>query len=284
MNTAQLSWWNTLPQNIDPTFFTVFGFPIRWYGLMYLAAFYTCYKLHVYYIKKDKLNFSMQHLENYAAWLIGGILLGGRLGYVFFYNFDYYISHPTEILLPVKFVNGSIQFTGISGMSYHGGLIGATVGASYYVLKNKIGYWMASNLAFTTIPLGYTWGRIGNFLNGELYGRATDAPIGMLFPTDRTEQLRHPSQLYEAFSEGILLFGVILLARKHNFFKNHIMAVYIFGYGFFRFIVEYFREPDAHLPLEEQFLHLSRGQLLCVGMMLTGIGFAWWRRNRAYNK
>jgi phosphatidylglycerol---prolipoprotein diacylglyceryl transferase len=276
------SWWNELPLHMDGTLLTIGNFPIRYYGLMYLAAFFTCYQAMAIIIKREKLPINAVQLEGLATWIIGGILIGARLGYVFFYNFSYYIKHPFEMIIPFSF-EGGFHFTGIAGMSYHGGLIGAVLAGSYFIRKHKLDYWMVVNLSFTAAPLGYTWGRIGNFLNGELYGRVTNSPIGMLFPMDttgpgNTPQLRHPSQLYEAFSEGVLLFAIIWFLRSKGQFKHHIMSLYLIGYGTARYIVEFFREPDAHIGLN--MLGQSRGQMLCLIMILAGIGLWVYRQKR----
>ncbi len=154
-------------------------------------------------------------------------------------------------------------------MSYHGGLIGAFLGSSYCLYKNKMDYWTFNNLGFMAAPIGYTWGRLGNFINGELYGRDTDSPIGMLFPMDRTQSLRHPSQLYELFFEGIILFLILQWLYRKPWFKNHMVAFYVIGYGTFRFFIEFFREPDAHLGLRA--FGLSRGQELCLTMVTIGV-------------
>jgi len=273
------SWWNLLPQQMDGTLITIGNFPIRYYGLMYLAAFFTVFQTMKKIIADEKLPISRVQLEGLSTWIIVGILLGARFGYIFFYNLGYYLDHPLEIILPVRFDNG-IRFTGISGMSYHGGLIGAVVGGSLFIHKQKLNYWMTVNLAFTAAPLGYTWGRIGNFLNGELYGRKTDAAIGMLFPNADGEALRHPSQLYEAFGEGILLFAVMYYLRKKFNLGKHMMGIYLIGYGTVRFIVEFFREPDAHIGLNT--LGMSRGQILCAVMIIAGTGLIVYRRNKAH--
>jgi phosphatidylglycerol:prolipoprotein diacylglycerol transferase len=265
------TWWNLLPTTFDGTLVTVGSFPIRYYGLMYLLAFLTAYKVMQYTIKRENIDFKAEHLEGMMTWIIGGILIGARLGYVFFYNFSYYSQHLGEILMPFSF-EGGFHFTGISGMSYHGGLIGATIGGLLYLRKNKLSFWTAANLAATATPLGYTWGRWGNFLNGELYGRPTDSSIGMLFPADKTQLLRHPSQLYEAFGEGLVLFAILFSIRIYfPKLREHIMGLYLIGYGIIRYIIEYFREPDAHLGLNS--LGFSRGQLLCIAMIIAGIIF-----------
>ncbi len=242
---------------------------------MYIFAFATGYFIMKKFNKDENGLISNEHLEGLLVWSMAGIILGARLGYVFFYDFPYYSRHLVEIFSPFSF-EGGFKVRGISGMSYHGGLIGALLCASIYLKKYRLPFWKVMNLGFAAAPLAYTWGRLGNFLNNELYGRVTDSPLGMLFQGDMTGKLRHPSQLYEAFFEGIVLFLVIWALRKRKSFKDQIVSVYIFGYGFFRFFIEFFREPDAHIGLSSA--GLSRGQYLCLSMMVFAIGLFFFRR------
>lgn len=152
---------------------------------------------------------------------------------------------------------------------YHGGLIGVIVGALLYCRKNQISFWEAADLFIPAIPLGYTFGRLGNFINGELYGRITSRSIGMFFPHAPGNALRHPTQLYEAFFEGIFLFCILWLSRKQLKPAGASIAVYLMGYGCVRFFIEFFREPDEHLGFVA--LSLTMGQLLCLSMMAGGL-------------
>ena len=202
------------------------------------------------------------------------MIIGARLGEVFFYNFSYFVQHPLEIFLPFSFSNG-VQFTGISGMSYHGGVIGIILFSIWFFRKQKIDFWRFADLIVPSIPLGYTFGRLGNFINGELWGRITAVPWGMYFPLDPTQSLRHPSQLYEAFFEGIFLFVILWLLRKKKYVDGFLMGLYIFGYGFVRFMIEFFREPDFMVG------PVSIGQVLCSLMMAIGVIIILWRRHVA---
>jgi len=267
--TSFWTWWQHLPEHMDPVIFQIGSFRLQYYGLMYLVAFGVTYLLAKYRLKtEDRWQFDVEHLQGLITAMIIGLIIGARLGYVLFYNLDYYIAHPLEIILPFEFRNG-IRFTGISGMSYHGGLIGAFIGLCWYSQKNKLGIGNSADLLAPCGSLGYTFGRIGNFINGELWGRITTAPIGMHFPHAPGEGLRHPSQLYEAFGEGILLFIVLWSLRHRLRAPGTTFALYIVGYGTARFIIEYFREPDAHLGFI--FLSFSMGQILCGLMVLLGI-------------
>jgi phosphatidylglycerol:prolipoprotein diacylglycerol transferase len=208
-----------------------------------------------------------------------GVLVGGRLGYVFFYNFSYYIDHPIEILIPFRHDAHGWHFSGISGMSYHGGLIGCMVGCWLFIRKTRDDYWNLSDLFFPAAPLGYTFGRLANFINGELWGRETTSAMGMAFPDAPGEGLRHPSQLYEGVFEGLVLFALLWTVRKKGLPKGSMAGLYLIGYGFFRFFIEYFREPDAHLGFV--FLNFSMGQMLCLGMMGLGGAILFWRARAA---
>lgn len=268
-----IHWWQYLPSKMDPTIFTIGNFPIRWYGMMYIVAFTVAYFMAKYRLKSEKLPYTTEFLSNAVTWAILGLLLGARIGYVLFYNFEWFLSNPLSIIMPFAKVNDSWQFTGISGMSYHGGAIGVAVAWVLFTRKEKIRLFDLTDLMIPGIPLAFTFGRLGNFINGELYGRVTDAAIGMYFPAAREVVLRHPSQLYEAFFEGIVLFAILWPLRKFKPFPGFISGLYVFGYGFFRFFIEYFRQPDEHLGFV--FLNFSMGQILCFAMMLAA-GIIWY--------
>ncbi len=264
------SWWQHLPENIDPVIFQIGSFKLQYYGLMYIVAFAISYFLVWYRIKNEqRFEVSTDQLKDLMTYIILGLIIAARLGYVVFYNLPYYLDHPLEIILPFSFANG-FHFTGISGMSYHGGLIGILFAGWLYVRKSKLNPWDVIDLFFSAAPLGYTFGRLGNFINGELYGRVTESPIGMYFPLAQTKELRHPSQLYEAFFEGIFLFAVLWGVRKMKLPRGSMIALYLIGYGLVRFIIEYFREPDEHLGFV--LFSFSMGQVLCFMMILCGIG------------
>ena len=263
-------WWQHLPQNINPVLFEIGWFKVQYYGLSYIVAFALTYILVLYRIKhEERFAFSKDQVNDITTYAILGLIIGARLGYVLFYNFAYYLRHPLEIFLPFSFSNG-FAFTGISGMSYHGGLIGALLAVTWYIRKNKLEFWDVMDLYFTVVPLGYTFGRLGNFMNGELFGRVTSSPIGMHFPQAPNSALRHPSQLYEAFFEGIFLFVILWSIRKIKKPRGAMLAFYVIGYGVVRFFIEFFRQPDAHIGFI--FLSFSMGQILCALMILGGIG------------
>ena len=270
-----ISAWQHLPSQISPTLFSIGSFQLRYYSLMYLVAFAVVYLLFAYRIKRREIKFTTDMMQDYMVWAMIGLIVGARLGYALFYNFSYYMSHPLEIIMPFDFSNG-FRFVGLSGMSYHGGLIGVLLVTIYFCRKRNINWWQFGDWLCAAAPLGYMFGRFGNFLNGELWGRVTTVPWGMYFPLDATGSLRHPSQLYEALFEGLFLFVVLWGMRKRSPFDGFLIGLYVFGYGLVRFIIEFFREPDAHLGFVLGFN--TMGQVLCTLMMLAGIAVMLWRR------
>jgi phosphatidylglycerol:prolipoprotein diacylglycerol transferase len=270
--------WQHLPAQISPTIFSFGSFQLRYYSMMYPVAFAVVYFLTLYRIKNEGYEYTAETIQDYLVWAMLGVIIGGRFGYALFYNFGYYFHHPLEIILPFDFSHG-FKFIGISGMSYHGGLIGVVIVFILFCRKHKFNPWYFGDLFCPAIPLGYTFGRIGNFINGELFGRVTTMPWGMYFPFDLTLSLRHPSQLYEALFEGIVLFILLWLIRKKKMFDGFLVGIYICGYGFVRFFIEFFREPDYQLGLVLGFM--SMGQVLCLLMMAAGIGILIWRKNAA---
>jgi len=271
---AFLNWWQHLPGKMNPVIFELGPLKPQYYGLMYIIAFAVTYALVRYRIKREAaFDIEPEKMADLATAMILGLIVGARLGYVLFYNLPYYARHPLEIFLPFEFTDG-VRFIGFSGMSYHGGLIGVILSAWLYIRRAGLDFCEMVDLFVPVIPLGYTFGRLGNFINGELFGRETTAMIGMYFPTAPGVALRHPSQLYEAFFEGIFLFVVLWNLRKGCRVKGAMLAYYLFGYGTVRFVIEYFRQPDAHLGFV--LLSFSLGQLLCIAMLVAGILLYLW--------
>ena len=258
--------WSHIPEHINPVIFSVGPLQVRWYGTMYLLPFLVVYFIAAYRNKSENLNYTKMTFVDYLLWAILGCIIGSRLGYVLLYNLDYYLANPLKIFLPVNISNGGYE--ALSGLSYHGGFVGILLATVVFCYIKKIDFWHFSDTVVLGIPLGYTFGRLGNFLNGELYGRVTTSPWGMYFPLDPTHQLRHPSQLYEAFFEGLLLFAILWNLRKIKLFDGFIFSLYIIGYGTARFFVEFVREPDVQLELA--FGCFTMGQMLCLCMILTG--------------
>lgn len=259
--------WRHIPSHLSPNLLEIGSFQLRYYSLMYLAAFACTYFLVMHRIRREGYPYTAETVQDYFVWAILGVILGGRFGYVLFYNLGYFLKHPMEIIFPFDFTDG-FRFVGINGMSYHGGVIAVLIASIIFCRKRKIAFWRFADLVCPAIPLGYTFGRIGNFINGELYGRATTVPWGMVFPQDPLHLLRHPSQLYEAFFEGVVLFVVLWLVRKRNSVEGGLFAFYLIGYGAIRFFIEFFREPDVQLGFVLG--PFSMGQLLCFVMIAAG--------------
>ncbi len=270
-----LSFYQHLPEKINPFLFQGPFFSLRWYSLMFILAIFSVYFLLKIQKKKSQYLVDLDE-DNLLIYLIIGIVIGGRLGYVFFYDWAYFSQHLWEIFWPwVKNNQGEIIFQGITGMSYHGGLIGAIIAGAIFCYRYSINFWSLADEIVLLIPLGYFWGRIGNFLNGELYGRPTQKPWGMYFQGENF--LRHPSQLYEALGEGLILFGLLwkintICQKKINVKKSFlnkicrpsgsIFLAYIFLYSLIRFMLEFVRQPDEQIGLVGGWL--SQGQILSL--------------------
>lgn len=234
---------------------------------MYLLAFLVVYFVVAYRIKSENLEYEKPIVSDFLLWAILGSLIGGRLGYVLFYDFRFFLTNPLRIFLPVNISTGGYE--ALSGLSYYGGVVGILLVFVFFCYKKRLNYWHFGDIIISGIPLGYTLGRLANFINGELYGRVTSSPLGMYFPLDPTHQLRHPSQLYEAFFEGILLFSILWCLRKTKSFDGFLFSLYFIGYGLSRFFIEFVREPDPQLGYVLG--PFTMGQILCFGMILAGI-------------
>ncbi len=249
---------------IDPVAISLGPLDVRWYALAYLAGFLLGWRYIVYLINGngyDRLERPIKPdaVDDFLPWSILGVVLGGRIGYILFYQFEFYAQYPMEI---IKVWHG--------GMSFHGGAGGAIVAMVLYSRFKNIPLLKFSDLFCCAVPLGLFFGRIANFINGELFGRVSPARWAMVFP-DGGPLPRHPSQLYEAALEGVLLFVVLFMLVRREFIRNHagiISGVFLVGYGASRFIVEFFREPDVEIGyIMDMF---TMGQSLCVPMMIAG--------------
>ncbi|MDR2617327.1 MAG: prolipoprotein diacylglyceryl transferase [Treponema sp.] len=289
------------------------GLPVRWYGLMYIIAFGVAFLLYRRQVRERNFPITEDELSGLFFWGILALVLGARIFSALVYETDdIYRKAPWRIFWPFR--DG--RFTGFQGMSYHGGVIGGLTAILVYSARKKFDYREIGDMFAASIPLGYTFGRLGNFINAELYGRITGSPLGMIFPhggvypgdvnyaviRDGAARLgleavpgfngvlnypRHPSQLYEALFEGIILWAVIWFFRNRKPFKGFLITLYLSGYGLFRFFLEYFREPDAGLgyrielvkndlppALAHPLLSFSTGQILSFGMILLGLAWA----------
>ena len=252
------SQWQNIYSHFDPVAFQLGSISVHWYGLMYAFALLSAIFVAKWFINYDDINISQDTFDGYIWWAEIGVILGARLGYILFYdpNTLYYVTHPWQIFNP--FVNG--EFTGISGMSYHGAFIGFVIASILFCRKHKVSFWFLADIAVLGITFGYIFGRIGNFLNQELIGRATELPWGIYV----NEVLRHPSQLYEAVLEGLLIFIVLVIIRNKKSFDGQLAIIYGILYSIARITAEFFREPDIQLG----FLY---GGWLTMGMLISGL-------------
>lgn len=244
----------------DPAVIRIGSFAIHWYGLMYLLAFAQFLllgRLRIRASRYQALGWSYKDLEDLLFAGVLGVVLGGRLGYTLFYMPGYYLSHPLGIF---KIWEG--------GMSFHGGLLGVLLALAWFAHRRKTSFFVVSDLVAPLVPFGLAFGRLGNFINGELWGRPTDLPWAMIFPM--VDSLpRHPSQIYQLFGEGILL-GVVLWGYSSKPRRiGQVSGLFLLGYGLCRFLVEFAREPDAFLGLLG--LGLSMGQWLSLPMIILGV-------------
>ncbi len=254
--------------HISPEIIRIGPVALRWYGFMYAAGFASSYLLVRRQIQKsvaapkkknrdrDEAAPSVPFLDSLYTYLVLGLILGARIGYILFYDLKSYLNNPLEIFAVWH-----------GGMSFHGGMIGTLLAGYLCCRKFHVNFWQAADLVTVTAPIGLGLGRLGNFINGELYGRVTDVPWAMVFPGGGP-LARHPSQLYEFFLEGVLLFTILWIAKNSRHRDGSMTALCLVLYGLFRFIVEFFREPDAQLGFIAG--PFTMGQILSVLTMLAG--------------
>jgi phosphatidylglycerol:prolipoprotein diacylglycerol transferase len=251
----------TFPQ-FDPVALELGPLAIRWYALAYivgiLLAWWYCRRL----AERPDSGVTRPVLDDLVFWAVIGVVLGGRIGYVLVYNFDHFIQQPLDILRVWE-----------GGMSFHGGMVGVLLAIGFVARKHRLRYFQVSDVVGCATPIGLFLGRLANFVNGELYGRASDAPWAMVFPTDPSALPRHPSQLYQAALEGLVLFAVLFLLVRLGRLKQDgfLSGAFLAGYGLARILGEFFREPDPQLGF--LFGPVTMGQLLSLPMVLVGIWF-----------
>lgn len=246
----------------DPVAVQLGPVAIHWYGLMYLLAFVLVWLLGKRRIAQGKTDLNLRDLEDIIFYGVLGVVIGGRLGYTLFYKTDYYLSHPLEIL-----------YIWEGGMAFHGGLVGVIVAMLYFAHKRGRHLLEIGDFIAPLIPLGLAAGRLGNFINGELWGRPSNVPWAMVFPQAGDTLGRHPSQLYEMGLEGFALFGLLWWFSRRPRPMGQISALFLMGYGVLRFVVEFSREPDDFLGLLTA--GLSMGQLLSLPMIIAGAIIYW---------
>jgi phosphatidylglycerol---prolipoprotein diacylglyceryl transferase len=255
--------------DIDPIFLRLGPLEFRWYGLAYIMGVLGTAALFKRFFQ-PKFNLNEDQLLNMITAGILGILLGGRIGYVLVYDFSYFMSTPLDVFAFWK-----------GGMSYHGGAVGAITGIIVFARLNKLDVWGLLDMLAWGSTIGIFFGRLANFINGELFGRVGDVPWAMVFPGGGS-LARHPSQLYEAFFEGAILFLILwFLFKKARLKAGQLGASYLIFYGVFRFFIEFFRQPDSQLGFV--FGPFSMGQILCFGMIFIGVFFYRFRRKDLFS-
>jgi phosphatidylglycerol:prolipoprotein diacylglycerol transferase len=251
--------------DIDPVALSLGPLQIHWYGLMYLFGFVGVWLLGRY--RSERYGWTSDEVEDLLFYGAIGVILGGRIGYILFYDLANYIEQPLNIFK-----------VWLGGMSFHGGLIGVILAFWYFAKKTNRSFFAVSDFIAPFVPIGLFCGRIGNFINGELWGNVSDVPWAVVFPTGGP-LARHPSQLYEAFLEGIILFIILWFFSQRMRPLGAISGLFLVGYGLFRFLVEFVRVPDEQLG-HLAFGWLTMGQILSSPMILLGLYFIW----RSYNK
>ncbi len=257
---------------IDPVALSLGPLQIHWYGLMYLLGIGGAWWLAARRLYTFDPSWSRDTLSDLVFWVALGVIAGGRLGYVLFYDLGSYFDDPSLILQIWK-----------GGMSFHGGLIGVLLAVGWFARRTNKRYFELMDFIAPLVPIGLGAGRIGNFINAELWGRATDVPWAMVFPTDPLQLARHPSQLYQFALEGVALFAILWIYSSKPRPTMAVTGLFGLCYGVFRFFVEFFREPDAHIGYLA-FGWLTMGQLLCLPMILIGGGMIWWAYTREDGK
>ena len=248
----------TLPYpNIDPVFLRIGPVQLRWYGLMYMLSFIVGFFVLRRYAKYRKLNLSTDDLYDLLFYLILGVMVGGRLGYVIFYDLGSYLHDPLSVFAIWQ-----------GGMSFHGGFIGMILAAIWITRKKGWSFWEIADLVCAAAPIGLGLGRVGNFINGELFGRPSRVAWAMVFPEGGSAP-RHPSQIYEVLLEGVLLFFILRWIYRKNFYRGTVFWAMLAFYGLFRFLVEFVREPDAQIGLDLG--PFTRGQELTFPMLVVGM-------------
>jgi len=258
--------------NIDPVLIEFGPFAVRWYSLAYVAGLIFVWLYMKRLMSRDdlwagKAPAAPLDIDNLLFWATLGVIVGGRLGFVVFYNPAYYLAHPLEI--PVVWRGG---------MSFHGGFLGVVIAVLAFAKRYRLSFWSMIDAAATATPVGLFFGRIANFINGELYGRVTDVPWGVVFPAGGPEP-RHPSQIYEAILEGLVLFAILRIGTHwFHWLKRPglVSGIFALGYGAARLFVEFFRLPDAHIGYLAG--GLTMGMVLSLPMIAVGLGLIIWSR------
>ena len=253
---------------IDPVALAICPLKIHWYGLMYLIGIGAAWLILSRRLNRFDPTWTKEKLSDLVFWVAMGVIVGGRLGYVLFYDLSAYIANPLLILEVWK-----------GGMAFHGGLIGVMLAVWWFGKRNGKSFFQIMDFIAPVVPIGLGAGRIGNFINAELWGKASDVPWAMIFPTDPQQLARHPSQLYQFALEGVALFLILWLYSRKPRPTMAVSGMFALFYGIFRFIVEFVRVPDAQLGYLA-FGWVTMGQILCIPMILGGLLLIWWAYQR----
>ena len=253
---------------IDPVALAIGPLKIHWYGLMYLIGIGAAWLILSRRLNRFDPTWDKEKLSDLVFWVAMGVIVGGRLGYVLFYDLSAYIANPLLIFEVWK-----------GGMAFHGGLIGVMLAVWGFGKRNGKSFFQIMDFIAPVVPIGLGAGRIGNFINAELWGKASDVPWAMIFPTDPQQLARHPSQLYQFALEGVALFLILWLYSRKPRPTMAVSGMFALFYGIFRFIVEFVRVPDAQLGYLA-FGWVTMGQILCIPMIAGGLLLIWWAYNR----
>jgi phosphatidylglycerol:prolipoprotein diacylglycerol transferase len=271
------AWWQHLPEHIDPIAFTVGFFSVHWYALLWLLGLLSAWYIGKKYRTRFSPKLSDEEYENLVLIVFVGALLGGHLGYGLLYQPEFFLRHPVQFFFPYDIATGI--WTGIRGMSFYGGLVGVSLALCWYAKRWQKNFSLLADLIALAAPVALFFGRLGNFLNQELPGRLAEVPWGMYFPgVSPLGSLRHPSTLYEALTEGVLLFSLLLFASRKTSQPGQLTALFLIGYGTFRFFLEYFRELD--LGTDFIFGYFTFGQILSLITALSGALFLLWLQKK----
>ena len=252
-----MEFWQNIYSHFNPVAFSIGDIAVHWYGIMYALALLSAIFIAKWFIKYDNININQDIFDSYIWWAEIGVILGARLGYILFYdsNTTYYLTNPWQFFNP--YVNGT--YVGIAGMSYHGAFIGFIIASILFCKRKNINFWFITDIAVLGVSAAYVFGRIGNFFNQELVGRVTDVSWGIYVDGI----LRHPSQLYEAFLEGIVVFLILVYFRNRKKFDGQLAIMYGIFYTIARIIAEFYRQPDPQIGF-------IAGNWLTMGILQSG--------------
>ncbi len=272
-----MNWWQHIPEHIDPIACSLGTFSLSWYGVAFLfgviSSLWCFWRVNCRIVPAM---LSWEEFLDFSLFLLGGAIIGARLGYAIFYNAVFFVTHPASLISPFDLETGS--WIGISGMSAHGGIVGVVLAVFVFSWKYRKSAWALLDVVALSVPIAVFFGRLGNFFTGELFGRVTSVSWGMFFPRAGDAFLHHPSQLYEACGEGMVLWVMLIVLSKQMKIPGQLFVLALGLYGGIRFFLEYFREPDRQIGFIWNIFTL--GQILCLVLIAVGILLWWIRKGR----